>query len=728
MLRGPWLLLAFLLWPGTPANLGVAADRPVDAATEAQYWQRQREQQQATNRHLAAVEQQTRDHVKGLVEQVADAGSTYQAEIIIAEDGPPPPPPPPPFLRRHSTQAGLVVVGGAFVLLAALVVRRLRREAEIRALVGGYLSDGTEVASYKLPEWFAPSPPVAEPVADVSETAPESESVAVLPNPAGEFFQRAGERLAELRAAFKELAGAAGPEAAQPAVLRAHALVCGLREQASIWELRPAWQMCSALELLLKRLADKPKDVTPSVTRTLAAALDVLHEVCVPGVRPNLLNDPPLRILAVDDEPLCRKALQFALEKASFATDLAETGERAVELAGTTTYDVVFMDIQMPGIDGLTACERIHEIRRNATVPVVFVTVQSDFNTRAQLRLKGGADLMAKPFLVFELTVRAMTFAMRRRLEAAVVNRREEAAASAAVPAQFATPILQPGWAPVAEPPAIPSAPSPGQIAPDDDGKSGVVAAVDAAELAGDFMAQAPQFLADTVALVEALQKADDGGPLEESLGAIYLRIHALASKAGLAGMPIAAHVSATLESLIKRLYRNPKTVTASTLNTVANALRLLESICHPGIEAKLSRHGPVRILVADDEPLARRAVVGALQLAFKQPESAEDGAQAAGMVAATPYDVIFTDVQMPGLDGFELCAAVRASEANARTPVIFITSHTEIEAQTRALSSGGNDFIGKPFLPIEITVKALTFAWDGRLNRCSQPAALAAA
>jgi CheY-like chemotaxis protein len=182
----------------------------------------------------------------------------------------------------------------------------------------------------------------------------------------------------------------------------------------------------------------------------------------------------------------------------------------------------------------------------------------------------------------------------------------------------------------------------------------------------------------------------------------------------------VTSEVASTVEALLKRLQRNPKTVTTSTLNTVLNAVRLLEAVGLPGVEEKLASHPPIRILVVDDEPLARRAVVGALQLVFKQPESATDGTKACRMVKESAFDVIFTDIQMPGLNGFELCAAIRVSSLNGHTPVVFITNNTDAEAQARAAACGGNDFIGKPFLPIEITTKALTFAWEGRLRKMS--------
>src|SRR6185436_5525100 len=98
---------------------------------------------------------------------------------------------------------------------------------------------------------------------------------------------------------------------------------------------------------------------------------------------------------------------------------------------------------------------------------------------------------------------------------------------------------------------------------------------INSAELAGDFYGESPAFLAETRKIVDGLQKPGGTTNLEEHLGALYLRVHTLASKASLAKLPIAAHVGTTLEALLKRLYRNPKTVTTSTLNTAANALRL---------------------------------------------------------------------------------------------------------------------------------------------------------
>ena len=556
-----------------------------------------------------------------------------------------------------------------------------------------------EVAKYQLPEWFKAAE--AESAKQFTLHLNSSSKDAGLPAAAVEFFAKASERLAGVRAILKETGSAEGEERLQ-ALTKAHELICTLRDKATIWELRPAWQICSALEVLLSRLVKRPADTTPSVMRTMAGAIDILHEVCVPGVRPNLLIDPPIKILAVDDLELCRRALKYALEKANLTPDLAESGEKAVEMANAHTYDVVFMDIQMPGIDGLTACTQIHDTGKNADVPVVFVTVQSDFQTRAQVRLKGGTDLIAKPYLVFELTLKAVTFAMRRRLMMAEV----EAHFHESEP--VTTPILQiPSPASQEQTPASSPPPRPNNEE-----------ATLFPGFNGDVFSDMPHCLAamqETLTTLRALKDAETRQPLLERM---HLLTQAFVTRARQGELIVTSRVANALDALIKKLHQAPKLVSESILNTISKALELLNRLGSSEVEKKLADHSAVQILVVEDEPLSRRAVVGALQLAFEKPVSAEDGVAAFELAVDKHYDVIFTDVEMPRMDGYGLCARLRKEGLNRETPIVFITRHSDEAARLQALQSGGTDFISKPFLPIEIAVKALTFAWDGRYRK----------
>jgi DNA-binding response OmpR family regulator len=64
----------------------------------------------------------------------------------------------------------------------------------------------------------------------------------------------------------------------------------------------------------------------------------------------------------------------------------------------------------------------------------------------------------------------------------------------------------------------------------------------------------------------------------------------------------------------------------------------------------------------------------------------------------------------MPGMTGFELCTKLRALPQHKKTPVLFVTCMTDLESRAKSSLSGGNEFIAKPFLLIELTVKALTY------------------
>jgi len=627
------------------------------------------------------------------------------------------PPPEPSFFEGKEDYVRLGLVGVLLAVLTAQTLARQKREAEIKALSRGYLSDAIDLASYKVPQWFAAPPPEfqSQALADMEMNVSSREET--VPVPLAQFFENAPDQLAKIRDLLKELAGTVELELRQQVLLKVLEILSELQSKANCWELRPAWQMSSALELLVKRIAAKPKDGTASVMRTVVSAVDLLYELCVPGIRPNLITEPPIRILAVDDDPLCRRALQVSLEKANLTPDLAENGAQAVGLATHHSYDVVFMDIQMPGIDGLTACTQIHKTEKNADVPVIFVTVQSDFNTRAQSRLKGGTDVIAKPYLMFELTVKAVAFTMRKRLQMLESRRREVALSKPVIPALQLFTGIQPELR-MAEPRT----------------REQVIETVEhkpiatAPEWKGDFFTGVPARLASARKIIDEMHAAPATANLEEQAGALYLGVHAIATNAASEELPVASSVASTLEALLKRLYKSPRLITESTLNTVTNALTLLDSLCVPGVDAKLAYHPPVRLLVVDDEPLAQRAIVGALQLAFEKPMSANDGTLGAALVAKHAYDVIFTDVEMPGMDGFALCSAIRASALNRDTPVVFITNYTEVEAQSKAGESGGNDFIGKPFLPIEITVKALTFTWQARLKKVNASTASVAA
>jgi len=107
----------------------------------------------------------------------------------------------------------------------------------------------------------------------------------------------------------------------------------------------------------------------------------------------------PLRILIADDNPVnCRLAM-LLLEKAGHRIDMVEDGAAAVEAVRRGDYDLVLMDVQMPGLDGLAATRRIRELEvAKAGVPVVAITANAMAGDDDRCLAAGMNDYITKPF------------------------------------------------------------------------------------------------------------------------------------------------------------------------------------------------------------------------------------------------------------------------------------------------------------------------------------------
>ncbi|MBF0424781.1 MAG: diguanylate cyclase [Magnetococcales bacterium] len=105
------------------------------------------------------------------------------------------------------------------------------------------------------------------------------------------------------------------------------------------------------------------------------------------------------------------------------------------------------------------------------------------------------------------------------------------------------------------------------------------------------------------------------------------------------------------------------------------------------------------RILIIDDDPSAIQLLQAILK-GHGRIYFATAGEDGLGRAQAQPPDLILLDADMPGMSGFDVCAALKSDASLAGIPVIFVTSHTNIENETRALSLGATDFISKPFSP----------------------------
>jgi len=172
-------------------------------------------------------------------------------------------------------------------------------------------------------------------------------------------------------------------------------------------------QMCSALEALLKELREKPGRITASTLRTVTQGLDFLQFLFKHNDAVSAPATPPL-ILVLDDKPIAREAFCSALEKVQVRGVGVDDPAIALKLLEHNSFDLVFIDLDMPGLNGPELCQRIHALRPNQKTPVVFITALRHFETHAQSNLGDAADVIAKPFVLVELAVKTLPHILAR--------------------------------------------------------------------------------------------------------------------------------------------------------------------------------------------------------------------------------------------------------------------------------------------------------------------------
>lgn len=123
--------------------------------------------------------------------------------------------------------------------------------------------------------------------------------------------------------------------------------------------------------------------------------------------------DTPIRILVVDDEPDIRNVLRILLNSRGYTVEEAANGAAAVERVKTQGFDLIILDIMMPGLSGLDACA---ELRHYTTAPILFLTARDQEHDRVAAYEGGGDDYLVKPFSNYELLLRVDSLLRRYRV------------------------------------------------------------------------------------------------------------------------------------------------------------------------------------------------------------------------------------------------------------------------------------------------------------------------
>lgn len=391
-----------------------------------------------------------------------------------------------------------------------------------------------------------------------------------------------------------------------------------------------------------------------------------------------------MKILIIEDDQVVANIYRnkFALD--GFQAETAPDGVIGLELLRSFRPDAVLLDLLLPRVTGIEVMRQLRAQKEFEQIPVI-VFSNTYLSNMVQDAWKAGAT---KCLSKANCTPKQVIEAVRSTL-----NKTDNS-----VPASLKPPARNHSAA----------------------AKAPVTSDADAdAEFQGqlrqDFIADLPNALTSLRSLLQGLFKAENEAARVRQIQELYRRVRSLSSNAGIAGTMQIAVIADALEALLKELQDKPSGVNASTLRTIASVVDFL-AILFERAASPEKTFPQAEALVVDDEAISRRAVTFALDKANIKSTGVEDPLKAMDLLALKKFDLIFLDVDMPNMTGFELCSKIRMLPAYAKTPVVFVTGLNDLENRANSTMSGGNDFIAKPFLFIELTVKALVHVMRSRL------------
>jgi CheY-like chemotaxis protein len=380
-------------------------------------------------------------------------------------------------------------------------------------------------------------------------------------------------------------------------------------------------------------------------------------------------------ILIVEDDQIAIHLYQEKFRSQGYNVKVADNDHSAMQTLRNEPIDLMILDLCLPGMDGTEVLGNIRSVFDMRALPVVVIS-NAYLGNLGRAALEAGATKCvtkseSTPGRMLEL-VRELFGAGHSNVAGAtakVAIVREE---SETLGPQFETEYQE--------------------------------------ELVAMLLINAPETLAKLRACHQVLVRTEKEYLRRTELAKMHRQVRWLAASAGPIGLGKIAWVANALEALLIQLHANPGKIAPSVVRTVAQGIDTLASLFDQAAHPQTEELAPPRVLVVDDEIISRETICAALGQADLRAESLADSLAAHRLLAQKQFDLIFLDVEMPGESGPDLCMNIREMETNRATPVVFVTAHSDFGSRAQLTLSGGNDFIAKPFLLVELAVKALTW------------------
>lgn len=387
------------------------------------------------------------------------------------------------------------------------------------------------------------------------------------------------------------------------------------------------------------------------------------------------------KLLIIEDDRIIGSiySKKFAVE--GFNVEVAEDGQTGLERILAFRPDIVLLDLMLPKLNGLDILARVRAMPEFQSLPII-VFSNAYMTSVIDAAWKAGAT-----------TVLTKANTSPKKLTETIHELLAQAETAPSAPASPAPAAATPA------PPARAPMPAPAQ---DDSAFQ--------AEQRRQFLASIPQFNQAIRDLHQNFLKTEDRTAKIAVAGELYRHIHALTGSAGLVGADIIARISAAYEALLKEMHDKPGNINVSTTRTSTQTLFFISALLEKAANLPhLTGFDPI-VLAVDDEEISRKAVMFSIEKGGVRGVACENGAGALLKARETHFDLIVLDVDMPGMNGYELCSKLRAQPNYKDTPVIFVTGLSDFQSRARSTLSGANDLIAKPFVFVELSVKVLSY------------------
>jgi len=391
-------------------------------------------------------------------------------------------------------------------------------------------------------------------------------------------------------------------------------------------------------------------------------------------------TEPRKKLLLIEDDPVVCNLYRGLFEREGLEVSVCMSGQEGFFALHEKKPDVVLLDLMLPGIGGTEILKKVRAQASFDSLPIFVFTNAYLPEIIDQAKQSGATGIFNK------------ATANPRELAATIL-----AAANGQLPKSSAANGPASG-SPVK--PAQTADNAPAEANPDDTQEA--------------LRTKAPVIVVEIRQSLQALAKTVNADERMRHLDDIFRRVRSLSAMASVGAQGSLSHFCGALEALMRELHDKPKCLSASALRTLGHALDLLSALIDGG-NAKLPLRAAT-VLAVDDEPISRKALLLALDRAAIRAICASGAELAVAICAENSFDLILLDVDMPGTNGFDLCAKIRSLPAHRQTPVIFVTAMGDFETRAKSSVSGGNDFMGKPFVFMELNVKVLTHILRQRL------------